>query len=351
MKTLLTLALVVLSQGEQTTLSTVAMKHIPLKKLKQTPGLLNFLSSTQNSQKFLETKNQIKLKNYSNTQFVGQVGVGDPPQYLDVIFDTGSANFWVNSKLCHDFACESHKAYDHALSSAYSPLHKAIQVEFGTGKIKGEINSDTVTLAGIQIPNQKFGEITDEVGEVFVEGKFSGILGLGFPSMAAFGFLPVFDSIIKQSLLSSNIISFYYSFKNSEDSFVTLGATDPSKYDPPIYWQEVIKGHEYYWLIEVEDILVGEKSLGLCPEGCKAAVDTGTSLLTAPSEQLRRTMQALSLNCKEMDSMPSLAFLIGGVKFELEAKDYLMTEEAPGVHKSNTECALAVMPLDVPGPQ
>jgi hypothetical protein len=48
---------------------------------------------------------KLLLKNYMNTQFVGRVGVGNPPQEFDVIFDTGSANFWINSKQCTDESC------------------------------------------------------------------------------------------------------------------------------------------------------------------------------------------------------------------------------------------------------
>lgn len=78
--------------------------------------------------------------------------------------------------------------------------------------------SDTVTLAGIVIPDQITGEITDEIGAVFSEGKFSGILGLGFPSMAADGQSPVFDSIIELGILDDNIVTFYYSLDETEQS-------------------------------------------------------------------------------------------------------------------------------------
>ena len=62
---------------------------------------------------------------------------------------------------------------------------------------------------------------------------------------------------------------------------MTIGGTDPSLYEGEIHYHDVI--HEFYWTILAEDILLGDKSLGLCPEGCKLVVDTGTSLLTGPS--------------------------------------------------------------------
>lgn len=97
--------------SEQDVLSQPHNYRIPLKKYSKTSEekfqIVNFLSKSQtsaysNSLKFLpnhlvelESKidTKIKLKNYANTQYVGTVGIGNPPQYLDVIFDTGSANF------------------------------------------------------------------------------------------------------------------------------------------------------------------------------------------------------------------------------------------------------------------
>jgi len=42
-------------------------------------------------------------------------------------------------------------------------------------------------------------------------GQFSGILGLGFPTMSAYDITPVFDNVLKQNLLSMAMFSFYLS--------------------------------------------------------------------------------------------------------------------------------------------
>ena len=333
--------------GVQEILDSKYFASIPLKKInfsveekqEQFSLLMNYQSSRISSNIGEGNKGKLSLKNFSNSQYVGRVGIGSPPQYLDVILDTGSANFWVNSKLCHDYACETHNSYDNKLSETYENLGYVINVQFGTGEIRGEINYESVTVAGITLSHQSFGEITDEIGEVFVQGKFSGILGLAFPKMAAFNFDPIFDTMIKSDKLENNLFTFYYS--DDDNSEVSFGKIDYSKFIGDIHWTQVID--EYYWVIELKDIKLGNKSLGLCSNGCKAAVDTGTSLLTAPPDHLNALIDLFKIDCQEFDKNPDLVFNIDGNDYVVKAKDFVL--------ESMGDCTVGIMPLKVPKPQ
>mmetsp|Transcript_17224 Transcript_17224/g.30978 ORF Transcript_17224/g.30978 Transcript_17224/m.30978 type:complete len:407 (+) Transcript_17224:5538-6758(+) len=304
-----------------------------------------------------ELKSMLTMTNYANTEYVGAVGIGSPPQFLDVILDTGSANFWVNSKLCHDRSCRQQTAYDHDQSSTFDEIGLTLEVEFGSGIVDGIINEDTVFLCGVEVKNQQIGEITDEYGAVFYDAKFAGILGLAYPSMAAYDFDPVFDNIMEQELLDANIMTFYYSLDPNEQSVMTIGGVNGDLFEGEITWVNVMRDHHYYWLIEMDDVRIGNKSYDLCSKGCRAAVDTGTSMLTAPSHAYKKMKKKLKLNCNDLSSIPDLVFVIAGVEFPLPAKEFVLTytskgEEDPGIHSEKViDCMLAFMAMDISEPE
>jgi hypothetical protein len=44
---------------------------------------------------------------------------------------------------------------------------------------------------------------------------------------------------------------------------------------------------KYYWTIKASAILVGGEDIGICAGGCKWVVDTGTSLMTGPWDEVK----------------------------------------------------------------
>ena len=59
------------------------IKHRPIPFFDQSKRWSNTIN------RYLIDETVLSLKNYDNNEFVGRLGVGNPPQYLDVVFDTG----------------------------------------------------------------------------------------------------------------------------------------------------------------------------------------------------------------------------------------------------------------------
>jgi len=71
-------------------------------------------------------------------------------------------------------------------------------------------------------------------------------------------------------------------------------------------------------MIKADNILVDGKDVGLCPpHGCKLIADTGTSLITGPSDELLRLLDMVDVNdkCTNVDSLPTIDFVIDKIHY------------------------------------
>lgn len=319
----------------------------------------------------------LHLTDINNSQFVGEIEVGSPGQTFGVIFDTGSSNLWINGVGCQDEACMIHRRFNPTRSSSFKELQLDMDVMFGTGQITGTLAEDTFTLGPVKVKHQTFGMITSEKGEVFVTGKFDGILGLSFPALSASDYTPVFDNIIHQKLLQANMFSFYYSKLPVQKSAIDFGEPNRELFEGDIDFVEVSK--EVYWELYLKDIMVAGKRLNLCknivdPDDddaddvprdpmtgetlCRIVVDTGTSLLTGPSRQITELLETVNIkeDCSDFSTLPDLTYVItdskGDHHFKLEPDYYVVKSEQKKQEGSVPKyCKPGFMALDVPRPR
>ncbi|XP_022449000.1 renin isoform X1 [Delphinapterus leucas] len=300
----------------------------------------------------------VVLTNYLDTQYYGEIGIGTPPQTFKVIFDTGSANLWVPSTKCSPLytACEIHSLYDSSESSSYVENGTEFTIHYGSGKVKGFLSQDLVTVGGITV-TQTFGEVTELPLIPFMLAKFDGVLGMGFPAQAIGGVTPVFDHILSQRVLKEDVFSVYYS-RNSKNSHllggeIVLGGSDPQYYQENFHYVSVSKTGS--WQIRMKGVSVRSTTL-LCEEGCMAVVDTGASYISGPTSSLRLLMETLGakelstdeyvVNCNQVPTLPDISFHLGGRAYTLTSADYVLQDP----YNSDDLCTLALHGLDVPPP-
>uniref|UniRef100_A0A8C8U2Q8 Cathepsin E n=1 Tax=Peromyscus maniculatus bairdii TaxID=230844 RepID=A0A8C8U2Q8_PERMB len=301
MKSLLVLLLVLLDLGQaQGAVNRVPLRrHQSLRKKLRAQGQLSDFWKSQNLDmiQFSESCNVDQstnepLINYLDMEYFGTISIGSPPQNFTVIFDTGSSNLWVPSVYCTSPACKTHPVFHPSQSSTYEEVGSHFFIHYGTGSLTGIIGADQVSVQGLTVDGQQFGESVKEPGQTFVNAEFDGILGLGYPSLAAGGVTPVFDNMMAQNLVDLPMFSVYLSSdpEHGSGSELTFGGYDSSHFSGSLNWIPVTK--QGYWQIALDGIQVGDTVM-FCSEGCQAIVDTGTSLITGPSDKIKQLQEAI----------------------------------------------------------
>uniref|UniRef100_A0A8B9PTS1 cathepsin E n=1 Tax=Apteryx owenii TaxID=8824 RepID=A0A8B9PTS1_APTOW len=259
-------------------------------------------------------------------EYFGQISIGNPPQNFTVVFDTGSSNLWVPSAYCVSKACAAHTRFQPSESRTYQAVGTPFSIQYGTGSLTGIIGSDQVM--GLTVANQQFAESISEPGKAFQDAEFDGILGLAYPSLAVDGVTPVFDNMMAQNLVDLPMFSVYMS--TNEDSSTAgellFGGFDPSHFEGTLNWVPVTR--QGYWQIQVDNIQVGG-TVAFCANGCQAIVDTGTSLLTGPTKDIKELQKYIgampvdgeyAVECNNLSTMPDVTFTINGVLYTLNAQ-------------------------------
>jgi len=294
------------------------------------------------------------------SEYYGQVSVGTPPQSFLVVFDTGSGNLLLPSKECTSDACTGHKRYDSSLSStslqvafadhpdtqvAADGTRDIVTITFGTGEMSGVYVREHICVGGSGICCQaNFVAATEESDEPFSLVPFDGILGLSLPEMAEGPSFSLVDRLVAAKVLKKGIFAVFFG-NDGEQSEITFGEFRKEALASEVFWAPV--STPGYWQVEMGDVVLQGKALGLCGKAkkCQVAVDTGTSLLAGPSEVVDMLMERLHVaqDCSNFNSLPDLGFVIEGHVFNLNPEDY--------VAQNNGICSLGLMSLDIPPPR
>ncbi|KAM3239464.1 cyprosin isoform X1 [Capsicum annuum] len=251
----------------------------------------------------------VYLKNYMDVQYFAEIGIGSPPQYFAVVFDTGSSNLWVPSSKCiFSIGCYLRSRYRSRLSTTYTKIGKRCKIPFGTRSVRGLFSQDNVKVGSSVVNQQVFTEVTREGFFTFLHARYDGVLGLGFQDVAAGRVTPVWYNMLLQRIVTQPIFSFWLNRdpKSRLGGEILFGGVDCTHFRGQHTFVPVAQNG--YWEIEIGDLFIGNNSTGLCRGGCPAIVDTGTSFLAGPTTILTQINHAIgaegfvSMECKTVFS-------------------------------------------------
>ncbi|KAL8280596.1 hypothetical protein RQP46_006919 [Phenoliferia psychrophenolica] len=212
------------------------------------------------------------IRGREDIEYYGPVSVGTPGQIMNIDFDTGSADLWVPEKSAGNTDAPF---FAPSKSSTFDNTGEAFEITYGLGNVKGTRATDVVSVAGLAVPAQAFGAITEESDE-FKNDAVSGILGLGFASIATAG-VPFFDNLISAGALLENLFTFYMTRGVVTGSVLSLGVIPTDHYSGDIVYTPVTS--ETYWEVSMPTIRVEGAAV---PMTASAAIDTGTTLIYLP---------------------------------------------------------------------
>ncbi|KFZ67164.1 Gastricsin, partial [Podiceps cristatus] len=282
------------------------------------------------------------ITNHLDSSYFGEISIGTPPQNFLVLFDTGSSNLWVPSTYCQTAACFNHEKFNPNDSSSFTYNGQSYTLSYGSGSLTVVLGYDTLQIQSIMVTNQEFGLSQDEPTQPFYYADFDGILGMGYPSLAAGGTPTALQGMLQQNQLTQPIFSFYFSRQPTYNNGgqLILGGVDTELFQGDIMWAPVTQ--ELYWQVAIDEFAIGETVTGWCSQGCQAIVDTGTYQLTMPQQYMNSFLQMLGaqmtsygvIDCNQVENMPTITFIINGAQLPLDPSAYIMN--------SNGYCTVGV---------
>jgi len=90
-------------------------------------------------------------ENLEDNAYISDIYVGNPPQKLRALFDTGSTNTWVlNSKVQLPNNAEKEFSYDDSKSCTAVKTQQRAMIQFGSGALAGHFLNDDMRIGSCE---------------------------------------------------------------------------------------------------------------------------------------------------------------------------------------------------------
>ncbi|KAI8144503.1 aspartic peptidase domain-containing protein [Fennellomyces sp. T-0311] len=297
-------------------------------KSRVSPARLNMASST------------IDLSSvHVDVEYVGTIGIGNPPQLFQMDFDTGSSDIWVPHVDCTH--CGSHPRFDPQDSSTFTKnTNQTWGLRYGDGSgVQGTIGQDTVHLGDISHPNQVLGLVDNESSDLAMDPELDGIFGLAYPELAFTG--------QKQSILegmrdagtipSASVGVWLGRARDGGKGEMSFGKPNPAHYSGELKYVPVTR--KKFWQVALNGLKINGDEILSKP--IDAIIDTGTTLIILPTELSKSIHAAIPgstfsttygwrMPCEiQAQEDKEIVFTLGEHEFALRPSELIRERAAP----------------------
>ncbi|KAI0917092.1 hypothetical protein AcW2_007316 [Taiwanofungus camphoratus] len=324
----------------------------------------------------------VGLGDYADLYYTVTLQVGNTTMTMNL--DTGSSDLWVMSDACHTQACQSSNSTPYS-STTFQPTGASVNLTYGDSTsgtfAAGPIALDTVTLAGLSIPDQPLAAINDTDSSAVQNGG-AGIIGLGFPSessiqtnvinkkfdtpstddfvanIASYG--PFVSRLVMAGVIDQPMFTITLQRDTVDVSGkgqITVGELPEGIDNSSITWVPVrlysfadgglspptFAPHEVYplrWEVPLNNVYLDgqqlsnstEQAQGVTSSVVSALIDTGNSLIRGPQDVVNNILTTVSpayaANSNAKPTLPcsashTLTFQIGENMFPVDPRDFI----------------------------
>jgi len=291
------------------------------------------------------------------------MGVGTPVQNFSVLFDTGSANFWVMDSSCST-GCSGSPFTNHSgLSATYTAVGTAINITDpynSGGYASGFIGKDTLTLWGgpgsssVIFNNWQFAQMNTVVGGAPVA---SGVLGLAWQSKAVNSVLNPADYCLTHGTFVQSLFTAFLTTQNvngaTSGGQMTFGAIDTTNCGAVQGYASLTAQGWWQFSVDKAGVYVAGSPTSIFyiyqSSPVTAISDTGTGVILGPNSTVasiankvgatwNSSAGAYTVPCNGVYS--PVRFVINGLNYQLTYKALTI-----GYNPSNSgQCLFGMVP-------
>ncbi|KAM3498969.1 hypothetical protein MY10362_007742 [Beauveria mimosiformis] len=252
-------------------------------------------------------------------EYYAEIEVGTPPQTMNLMFDTGSADLWLFGADAAGAVEQDQNRWNHSKSSTAQLVDGAAwSIHYGDGSgASGTVYRDVVSVAGLEISGQG----VEYANAVMPQSSGIDVLGSPVSGIVGFAFDKKNKARPQQKTPFSNMKShlakpvFTVDLKHQADGTFGFGFVDSSKYTGDLTYSS-INSATGFWTFTSPGYAVNDGAFAAYD--MTGIVDTGGSTSTVPSPAFKAYTDAIANYTETFDcsttALPDFYFGVGNNK-------------------------------------